>query len=251
MSTYQDALPINPALSPYIETYRLIRGKKPLHAKEVLPRPGATLFFDMQGMRFNGKEEVLRTPLIGFSTYPIHCATITEDRTCFVIKFNAYGLSRFISTSVDKFTNRVIDAATIFGAGIEELYASLQTATKLVEWIQLTETFLSSRLIEPDDITREIFRLAERLRRMDEPVRLAAERKQVPLGARQLERRFKDLVGTDMTTYMRICRFDHAQSLLYTQEALSLSQVGYEAGYFDPAHFSRDFKKLAGTRPGG
>jgi AraC-like DNA-binding protein len=248
MSTYLEAGVQHPRLSPYIETYRLIKGEKPIHAKEILPRPGATLLFDLQGLRFYDKE-ILHTPLIGFHTHPVPCATVSEDRTCFVIKFNGYGLSRFIDTPLDKLTNQVVDAGSVFGVGIEELFLSLKSAAGLGDFIHLTEHWLIARFKEPDSIEPDIFRLADRLRRTDDPLNLPEVRKLVPLGARQLERRFKALVGTDMKTYIRICRFDHAQSLLHTQGVLPISEVGYEAGYFDPAHFSNGFLQLAGTRP--
>lgn len=53
-TTYQDLEPVHPALIPYIGSYRLIHGNKPVHAKEILPRPVATMMLDFQGLRFEG-----------------------------------------------------------------------------------------------------------------------------------------------------------------------------------------------------
>ena len=67
------------------------------------------------------------------------------------------------------------------------------------------------------------------------------------LGARQLERLFRDQVGLGPKRLARIVRF---QAGLRLREAgASLASAAQAAGYADQAHFTREFKAIAGLPP--
>ena len=102
---------------------------------------------------------------------------------------------------------------------------------------------------EPTEIEKAIFDFADELRRTEEGLSLDELRKNIPLSARQLERKFKALIGTDIQTLIRISRFSAAHGLLHHQESLSLTHIGYEAGYYDQPHFSHDFKEISKISP--
>lgn len=70
------------------------------------------------------------------------------------------------------------------------------------------------------------------------------------LGRRQLERRFLAVVGTPPKVAVRVARFRAAVMRMHRQPGSSLSLVAAETGYADQAHFTREFKALAGTSPG-
>jgi AraC-like DNA-binding protein len=86
--------------------------------------------------------------------------------------------------------------------------------------------------------------------------RLAATRGAVPVGVlaeeigwsrRHLAARFRDEVGVSPKALARLLRFERALELLGTR---SLADVAYECGYYDQAHFNRDFRGFAGATPG-
>ena len=63
-----------------------------------------------------------------------------------------------------------------------------------------------------------------------------------------MTRKFKEVIGVNLQTYIRICRFHAAKMLLFGEQDLSMTEVGYLSGYYDQAHFARDFKKLSGVK---
>ena len=76
--------------------------------------------------------------------------------------------------------------------------------------------------------------------------RLAA---QAHLSLRQLERRFKSLIGFSPKTLARFIRFETTRHLLMTQSVTKLTDLAHEAGYHDQAHWIKDFQAFAGCSP--
>jgi AraC-like DNA-binding protein len=67
------------------------------------------------------------------------------------------------------------------------------------------------------------------------------------IGARQLERLFRDTVGLAPRTLGRLARFQAA--LRACEGGAPLSAAGLSAGYADQAHFTREFRRVSGLTP--
>jgi AraC-like DNA-binding protein len=128
---------------------------------------------------------------------------------------------------------------------------------------------LIEELAEAPDWPRRFARLdAELTRRLDAaPVphpavqaaygRLAATRGAVPVAVladelgwsrRYLAARFRDDVGVSPKALARLLRFERAMELM-RDGPHSLADVAYACGYYDQAHFNRDFRDFAGATP--
>lgn len=75
--------------------------------------------------------------------------------------------------------------------------------------------------------------------------------KSIRLSERQFERRFKQHTGITPVLFSRIARFQAALRQVKARQYLKLSDVAFDRGYADQAHFIRDFKEFSGFRPGG
>jgi len=67
---------------------------------------------------------------------------------------------------------------------------------------------------------------------------------------RQLLRRFNDQVGLSPKEFARITKFINSLSILKKYPAMSLTEMAYESGYYDQAHFIHDYKEFSGYSPG-
>lgn len=67
--------------------------------------------------------------------------------------------------------------------------------------------------------------------------------------ARYINMLFEQYIGLSPKTFERILKFQNAINLLNHHQEGHLTQVGMEAGYFDQAHFIREFKKLTAMTP--
>lgn len=70
------------------------------------------------------------------------------------------------------------------------------------------------------------------------------------LSGRQLERVFKKEVGLSPKKYANIVRLHQARLRLKKIDTASLAEIAHDTGFYDQAHFSREFKKIVGTTPG-
>jgi AraC-like DNA-binding protein len=69
------------------------------------------------------------------------------------------------------------------------------------------------------------------------------------ISRQRLAERFADEIGLGPKRYARLLRFRAAIDAMSVADMPPLAQVAAEAGYFDQAHFTRDFKAFAGASP--
>jgi len=65
---------------------------------------------------------------------------------------------------------------------------------------------------------------------------------------RQLERHFKKYIGLSPKFYARLIRFSYIFQVAQ-QKKLSWAEVGIESGFYDQAHFIKNFKSFTGEDP--
>jgi len=70
------------------------------------------------------------------------------------------------------------------------------------------------------------------------------------LSQRHLSRKFQEYVGLSPKEYLRISRFIFSLGYLKRFPLFSLTEVAYKSGYYDQAHFIRDYKEYTGYTPG-
>ena len=71
----------------------------------------------------------------------------------------------------------------------------------------------------------------------------------VGLSRKQLERKFVSTVGTTPKTFARISRFLNICHHLDKYRGSTLTRLAHECGYFDQAHFIREFSAFTGFTP--
>lgn len=69
------------------------------------------------------------------------------------------------------------------------------------------------------------------------------------LSERQLERRFRAVVGLRPKQFARIIRLRRLVELVQAGDRSGFAALAHAAGYFDPAHFNRELKAYTGMAP--
>lgn len=71
----------------------------------------------------------------------------------------------------------------------------------------------------------------------------------IGLSQRQLSRRFQENIGLSPKEYLRVFRFIRSLQHLKKYPNISLTEVACQSGYYDQAHFIRDYKAYTGHSP--
>src|SRR5262249_53512178 len=67
------------------------------------------------------------------------------------------------------------------------------------------------------------------------------------LGARQIERTFRDSIGFGPKTLCRLARFQRVVRTLESPDRPGFARIAAQHGYADQSHLAREFREFAGT----
>ena len=88
-----------------------------------------------------------------------------------------------------------------------------------------------------------------RLYAINEFTSIAGFLKYYTVNRRKLERDFDYHVGVSPKFLQRVLRFRRTIAAFYRRSCRNLTELAYECGYFDQAHFINDFKEFTGQTP--
>lgn len=245
MADYQIIPSNHPILNAYIDHYMYVSGGGHISSKKIFPRAGISMIFDFTAPFYFGNKRFFKA-LSGLQNHPFTYASQEKRADHLVVQFSPYGLSRFIDIPMNELTDQIIEPVIIFGEDIHDLHEQIEKADSLQRRIELLEAFFLERYSPPPQSDTAIFAIADELLVNHDNINFRAVKEQTSLSTRQVERKFKTIVGVDMQTYIRICRFEHAKKILLQNPSLRLTDVGLAAGYYDQPHFSNDFKRITG-----
>ncbi len=138
-----------------------------------------------------------------------------------------------------------------FGRGMNELAERISEAPDTVARMALMEAFLLKRLGDVKAGRNYLVEATRMIRASGGNISISELSGNLYVSERQLQRSFKDTLGTNPKTYLRIIRFRNVyQHVQQARRALNWADVTYSFGYADQAHFIRDFRSFSGTVPG-
>jgi AraC-like DNA-binding protein len=82
----------------------------------------------------------------------------------------------------------------------------------------------------------------------DKPLRVAGLARQLGMSVSGLHHQFKAVTAMSPLQFQKHLRLEEARRLLLTGE-VDAATAGYEVGYDDPSHFSREYKRHFGQPP--
>ncbi|MGW1988974.1 helix-turn-helix domain-containing protein [Embleya sp. NPDC001921] len=112
----------------------------------------------------------------------------------------------------------------------------------------LDRVLLRRRELGPEPLP-EVARCWDLLAASAGRIEVAALARETGWSRRHLGARFRETLGLPPKTVARLLRFRYAVELL-DDPLRSWADIAAEAGYYDQAHFNRDFKAFAGCTPG-
>ncbi len=166
----------------------------------------------------------------------------------FSIRFKPEGVYNIFGVPASELKDSHQDMALIMGNLFRDFSNRLKEEKSVISMIRRTEQYLLKNLMDRK-IELNYINFAAELIRNTKGVKIENLPGQVCISQRQLEREFKNKVGISPKHYLRIIRINEVLRLLNDKQAINLTSVSYHCGYFDQAHFIKDFKNITGEKP--
>jgi AraC-like DNA-binding protein len=227
-------------LATFVEFYWIVRwqlrGRAPF-AQETLPHPNVNLVVGTHRPGVHG---------IGTQRF---VAKLAGEGFVVGVKFRPGGFFPFFKRDVIELSERELPVAEVFGPAGAALDADVMAAPTDDARIERIEAFLRSCEPAPDDLVILVGRAVD-MARNDPSVSRATElAARVGVSRRTLERTFRRYVGVGPKWVIRRFRVHEACERIAAGALPCWSALATELGYFDQAHFIRDFKSQVGRTP--
>jgi len=256
----------HPSLEKYIEFYTyhsMNTSMLPSLKQTFLPydRPGISFFIGP--VKLQHDREYLTGPISAANTQSAFAYLNALTTTCnsfyfkenarvqvIIIQFKAYGFSALFPNNMEAFTNQLPDFSLLTGATECALFLEqLLEARNFTEQVVVMDKFFITRLNKVKQDHAQIREACRRLIITDGLTNMKQLAYLTNMSLRTLERKFTEQVGVPPKMFARFKRFHHALSLMQQAADFSLKEIVYECGYYDHAHFTKEFQTFSNKPP--
>lgn len=170
-----------------------------------------------------------------------------NNNFCIVVEFKPNTAKYFISDKLHNFQNNVIDIFEIWGNSALDLSLKIKKEKSDQHKVKLIEHFLLDKFIsQKNSIIDGAINAILSSNGFIEVNELAIK---AALSPAQFRKRFKEEIGISPSQYCKIIRINKTLSIFEQDYQKSLTELTYRLGYFDQAHFIKDFKSVTGASP--
>lgn len=232
----------NPALRPWVQCFWIIK----THLSEqgfletLYPDGGTNLNF------YFAPEQEVR--LSFYTEQTVKKMFLNGQQDCLGIRFHPGGVFHLLGLSMPDWIGGEFSSSDLDFHPLQELRKRLGDLQTTQQRLRLVEQWLLERSLQfsaqPGLLQQVLPRLIYNL----EPIDLICE--QFAMNRRKLERKFYQEVGLSPGLIKQFVRIKLARKLINDHPDLSLVDVAQCAGFYDQAHFIRQFQKLTGLTPG-
>ncbi|OMG71282.1 AraC family transcriptional regulator [Burkholderia ubonensis] len=210
---------------------------QPPYVQRTLPYPCVNLVFDRR-----------QTGIFGVVSGAFE-TTLAEAGRVIGLRFRPGAFRAFFGKPVHLLTDKVLPVSTLLDCSDAEAEDVVLGAQDDAGMVSAAESLLLRVLPRPDPQVERIHAILQMLQQDIglTQVRDLAER--AGLGERTLQQLFADYVGVSPKWVICRYRLHEAADKLASGEPIDLTELAHALGYFDQAHFTRDFRKLVGKAP--
>ena len=171
--------------------------------------------------------------------------SISPEDKFFGIRFQPYALALLFDEDVSKFNDKTVPLDGLDKALEDDIRALIEQNSKPYEALnKYFEILFSDKLID-----KILLNTLELIHASHGNTTVSDCAVTLEIHPKKLERLFIKYLGVSVKKFSKIIRFHDIHSILREEGLEDLTQKVLDKGYFDQAHFNRDFKKLTGLTP--
>ncbi len=213
-----------------------LRGQ-PAYTQRTLPYPCVNLVFDRR-----------QTAVFGVVSGAFE-STLADAGRVIGLRFRPGAFRAFFGKPVRLLTDKTIPVSALLGiadAAAEEVVLSASDDASMVA---AAETLLLRVLPPPDPQVERIHALLQTLQQDAGLTQVRELARCAGVSERTLQQLFSEYVGVTPKWVIRRYRLHEAADQLANGAEVDLAELAHVLGYFDQAHFTRDFRRLVGKAP--
>lgn len=231
-------------LKPFIEHYWVVRyemDEDTSYKQTVLSYPNVHLAFeqDIEGRR---------SLLYGIPRLPF-VRELRGSGRVLGIKFRAGGFYPFWEQEISILNGATISAAEIFGPSAHSWADDILDAGDDAAMARQAEIVLAKRLPDRDTQAELAAHIVEEVKNDRSIIKVEQLCMLSGLSIRQLQRLFRKYIGVTPKWVIKRFRLQEAAERLEQENSEEWVNLAIELGYFDQAHFIKDFKAVIGQSP--
>jgi AraC-like DNA-binding protein len=252
---FKQHIPLDP-LNKLIESIIYFKNYQPEHKTErVVPDGLTSLIIELDGksrsVYDNEKSEpVMKLEKAWLSGIKSQYLTIQAipDSEMIVVRFKPGGIYPFFQKPAELLTNRIQTVEELAPFQVIELRESIKSDASLESKISSLENWLEEQ-IDYSLMPEPLIEFAIEYIQSNSTEQLQKVVTKSRYSKKQFIHLFKKYVGLTPKLFQRIIRFNEILRKVEQGEFISWTQVSADCGYYDQAHFIRDFKLFSGFNP--
>ena len=245
---YRELRP-GPRLAPYVQCYWTITASAtPSFFNRVCPDGCADIIVDLAAKPATGGYGDGRS---SYTVGTMQSASSVEMRGkvhLLGVRFRPGGAKRFFQLPMYELTDRTVLLREVWG-GADQLERVVRDARSDADRIHRLEAMLLYRLGRSEEPAPALRHAVGYIGQTGGTRSISQVEQAVGVGARRLERYFREGLGVTPKLFSRVVRFRRTLALMRGDQHPSWSRLAIEAGYYDQAHLIREVRVLSGATP--
>ncbi|MEM1357476.1 MAG: helix-turn-helix domain-containing protein, partial [Bacteroidota bacterium] len=165
------------------------------------------------------------------------------------IVFQPAALTTLFRVPLIELVDERTDLRAVLGKECEELGLRLLELSDREQRIWLIEKFLLAKVYAHNDYYDAIDRTVNAIVLANGQFQMDELLSKVYMSRRQFERKFRRKVGLSPKYYGRLRRISHVCRVVSTSRRVQWQEITHHNGFYDQAHFIRDFREFIGQSP--
>lgn len=244
-------------LSQFVENIWYVESSDPDHKREkLLPDGAIELIFDLD----TRPKKIFADETPTAAIRSCKKAWISGERTRFIvigtenscmigIRFKPGGAYPFFRFPISELNESVIELDLIWGSLVDEIREQLLELNTPDERILRLEAFLLAQVHRSLEPNRMISFAINQLQHSPQFLAIRDLAGTIGITQKHLITQFQRMVGLRPKSFARVCKFQKVVNLIEQTNRIEWSAIAYECGYYDQAHFIKEFHSFSGLNP--
>jgi AraC-like DNA-binding protein len=236
-------------LKPYVKTFLIIKSDQGIDNR-LLPDTSIVLAFRLKGNvidKSQGDSQNLPNSVITGLRKSPRFLSYAEETACLLVIFKEGGAAAIFKEPLHELFSKSLSLNEVVPASQLELVEErLIEANDNKQRVGIVERFLLSRLDERR-ADQMIAHAIQKIKQASGDIKVRDLANDMTISLDPFEKKFRRVTGISPKQFADTIRFRNLISQFSGTE--SLTELALEAGYFDQAHFIKDFRTFTGMSP--